>query len=78
MERQIAAAKRRVELVTAIINDIEEEDIQIEYKIAFERVRLGFVQLSSTYDLVGFNEDTELTLGNYLKLISEFESEYEV
>ena len=38
MEKQIASAKRKVELVTAIIGDIEEEDIQGDYRLAFEKI----------------------------------------
>ncbi len=78
MEKKIESAKRKVELVSAIINDIEEEEIQIEYKIAFEKVRLAFVDLRATYDLVGFNEDTELLLKTYFDSISVFEAEYEI
>ena len=35
MEADMAAAKRKVELITALINDIRDEDIQGEYLEAF-------------------------------------------
>ena len=37
MEAEMAAAKRKIELVTALINDIRDEDIQGEYLAAFGR-----------------------------------------
>ena len=39
MEAEMAAAKRKIELVTALINDIRDEDIQGEYLAAFGQIR---------------------------------------
>ena len=78
MEKEISSAKRKVELIVAIINDIEEEDIQGDYIIAFEPVKVCIKSLSALYDQFGFNEETENTLRLYKKMISEFEEQYEV
>ena len=34
LEKNISLAKKQIELITAIIHDIEEEDIQEEYKLS--------------------------------------------
>ena len=78
MEKAISSAKRKVELIVAIIHDIEEEDIQGDYIIAFEPVKVCINSLSALYDQFGFNEETVRTLELYKKLISEFEEQYEV
>ena len=78
MEKDISTARRKVELITAIINDIEEEDIQGEYRMAFDKVRNSLLYLVSLYDQTGFNTDTQEGLNNYNQLIKDFESEYEI
>ena len=78
MEQDISAAKRKVELITAIINDIEEEDIQGEYILAFEPIKVCIKHLNELYDQFGINDDSKATLDLYKKLVSEFESEYEI
>ena len=78
MEKQISEAKRKVELVTAIINDIDEESIQGEYLVAFEPVKVCLSNLISLYTDYGYNDDSQTTLDLYKKLVNEFESEYEV
>ncbi len=78
MEKDISSAKKKVELIVAIINDIEEEDIQADYIIAFEPVKVCLNTLSDLYDQFGFLQETEDRLKLYKKLISEFEEQYEV
>ena len=78
METEIASAKRKVELVTAMINDIEEEDIQGDYIVAFEPIKLCVNNLYDLYTQFGFNEDSKASLELYKKLIIQFESEYEI
>ena len=45
MEAEMAAAKRKIELVGALINDIRDEDIQGEYLGAFTQIRSAVVNL---------------------------------
>ena len=78
MEADMAAAKREIELVTALINDIREEDIQAEYLEAFARVRATVVNLIAKYTTDGFCDDTEALLSQYRELIVSFEEEYEL
>tara|TARA_Y100001968_G_scaffold188192_1_gene172530 strand:- start:3135 stop:3404 length:270 start_codon:yes stop_codon:yes gene_type:complete len=78
MEKEISSAKKKVELIAAIINDIEEEEIQGDYIIAFEPVKVCLSSLCSLYDQFGFNEESQNTLKIYRKLILEFEEQYEV
>lgn len=78
MEADIAAAKRKVELITALIHDIRDEDIQGEYMDAFGQVRASMIHLAATYITDGFCEETEGTLALYKGLIERFEEEYEL
>ena len=78
MEADMAAAKRKIELVTALIHDIRDEDIQGEYLEAFLQVRSTVVNLVAKYTTDGFCEETEGLLALYKGLIEEFEAEYEL
>ena len=78
MENQIASAKRKVELVTAIIGDIQEEDIQGDYIFAFEPIKVCIANLEELYKNYGFNEESEKILSLFEKLITKFEDEYEI
>ena len=78
MEAEMAAAKRKIELITALINDIRDEDIQGEYLEAFGQVRSAVVNLVAKYTTDGFCEETEGTLALYRGLIDRFEEEYEL
>ncbi len=59
MEAEMAAAKRKIELVGALINDIRDEDIQGEYLGAFTQIRSAVVNLIAKYTTDGFCEETE-------------------
>ena len=78
MEGDISSAKRKVELITAIINDIDDEVIQNEYKQEFDKIRYALTFLSTLYDSEGFNESTENALNHYKALLLKFENEYEI
>ena len=78
MEADMAAAKRKIELVTALIHDIRDEDIQGEYLEAFLQVRSTVVNLVAKYTTDGFCEETEGLLALYKGLIVEFEEEFEL
>ena len=78
LEKDIENAKRKVELITAIINDIEEEEIQGEYRTAFNPVKYAYTFLTTLYDAEGFNESTKGGYDEYKLLLSKFEDEYEI
>ena len=78
MEADMAAAKRKIELISALINDIRDEDIQGEYLEAFGQVRSAVVNLVAKYTTDGFCEETEGLLALSKGLIDQFEADYEL
>ena len=78
LEGEISIAFKKVELITAIINDIQEEDIQNEFRTAFDSVRNTYLLLTTLYDSRGITEETEDLLKNYKILLQKFEEEYEI
>ena len=78
LEKKISLAKKQVELITAIIHDIDEDDIQEEYKGAFLPVMSLYMSLDQMYKDVGFNEDTNNLYEKYLLNLEKFKNEYEV
>ena len=78
MEAEMASAKRKIELISALINDIRDEDIQGEYLGAFGQVRSAVVNLVAKYTTDGFCEETEGLLALYKGLITQFEEDYEL
>ena len=78
LEKQIASAKKKVELITAKINDIEEDDIQAEYRQSFQKVVLEVTSLSEYYKTSGYTVESENMLKNYNQYLKSFLSEYEL
>ena len=78
LEKNISLAKKQIELITAIIHDIDEEDIQEEYKSAFLPVMSAYMSLDKMYNELGFNEDTENLYQLYSNNLVKFKSEYEL
>ena len=78
LEKNISLAKKQVELITAIIHDIDEEDIQEEYKSAFLPVMSTYMSLDQMYKNVGFNDDTSNLYNLYLSNLEKFKGEYEL
>ena len=78
LEKNISLAKKQIELITAIIHDIDEEDILEEYKSAFLPVMSTYMSLDQMYKEVGFNEETTNIYKLYLSNLEKFKSEYEI
>ena len=78
MEADMATAKRKIELISALINDIRDAEIQGEYLEAFGQVRSAVVNLVAKYTTDGFCEETEGLLALYEGLIDQFEADYEL
>ena len=57
-ERKIYSSKKNVELVLAKIYDIDDEDIQNEYMVAFNGVVYLYDELKESYERQGFNDKT--------------------
>ncbi len=78
LEKNISLAKKEIELITAIIHDIDEDDIQEEYKSAFLPVMSAYMSLDQMYNEVGFNDDTTKLHQLYLTNLAQFKNEYEL
>ena len=78
LEKNISLAKKQIELITAIIHDIDEEDIQEEYKSAFLPVMSAYMSLDKMYKDLGMSEDTTNLYRLYLANLEKFKSEYEL
>ena len=78
LEKNISLAKKQIELITAIIHDIDEDDIQEEYKSAFLPVMSTYMSLDQMYKEVGFNENTTNLYQMYLTNLEKFKNEYEL
>ncbi len=77
-EKLISICKKDVELITAKIHDIDEEDILEEYKEAFTPVLQQYLNLSEAYKTIGYNDDVQAIYDDYKSKINQFESEYEI
>ncbi len=78
LEKKISLAKKQIELITAIIHDIDEDGIQEEYKSAFLPVMSAYLSLEQMYKEVGFNDATNNLHEVYLNNLDKFKSEYEL
>ncbi len=78
MEQEIDQAKRKVELISAKINDIEEEEILFEYQSAFQLTKNEYLNLYALYASYGINDESQTSLDNYKRYLTEFEGEYEI
>ncbi len=78
LEAEIASACKKVELITAIINDIQDEEIQTEYRVAFDQIRNTYLLVASLYESEGVTAQTEELISSYKKLLNTFENEYEI
>jgi len=77
-EKLIALAKKDIELITAKIHDIEEDEILDEYKTAFTPVLKCYMIIDHSYKEVGYNEDIENFYKDYLYQMQKFTGEYEI
>ena len=77
-EKKIYSSKKNVELVLAKIYDIDDEEIQKEYISAFNKVVYLYEQLKDDYELIGFNENSEVLLVKYDNAFNLFEAEFEI
>ena len=77
-EKKIYSSKKNVELVLAKIYDIDDEDIQKEYMIAFKEVVHLYDHLKDDYDQKGFTDNSESFLNSYKYAFNLFESEFEI
>ncbi len=77
MEKDISLAKKQVELITAIINDIVDDEIRAEYSQAFNIVKNAYVSIAALYDLEGYNDSSVSALREFQISVEDFKNEYE-
>ena len=77
-EKNLYSLKKNVELVLAKIYDIDDEEIQKDYKDGFNKVVVLYEQIKNDYELIGFNENSEKLALNFNKAFSLFKSEFEI
>ena len=77
-EKDISRSIKEVELFTAKINDIREDEIRDEYLSAFSLVKLRLNSLKKAYDEIGFNEESINLLNIYKDTLNKFINEYEI
>ncbi len=78
LEKQISIILQKVELYTALINDIKEEDLLGEYLQAFQPAKVTALTLDSEYKLHGASELAEKLRSQFSKEITGFDDEYEL
>ena len=54
-EKNLYSLKKNVELVLAKIYDIDDEEIQKDYKDGFNKVVVLYEQIKNDYELIGFS-----------------------
>ena len=78
LEKEISSILKKVELYTALINDINEEDLLAEYVQAFQPAKITAITLDSEYKLNGDSELANKLYTQFNKEISNFDNEYEL
>ena len=78
MENNIEKARKTVELITAKINDIEDEEIQVEYREAFNPIVIEATTVGTYYKDYGFSEESEAMISRFNDYLNKFLSEYEL
>ncbi len=77
LEKELATAKRDVELISAKINDIYDDDIQAEYQAAFQPVKFQYHFIFNLYKTDGLTPESEKAFTLYKEYLHKFNSEYE-
>ena len=78
MEREISIILQKIELNTALINDIEEDELLSEYLQAFTPIKVTALTLDSEYKLHGITDLAEKLMAQYSEQINIFNKEYEL
>ncbi len=77
-ESKMALAQKETELILAKINDIEDDDIRVEYTLAFAPIKSLTATIISNYKSYGFTEESEQLYNKYNESIDFFKKEYEI
>ena len=77
-EQQILTSQKDVELILAKINDIDDDDIRVEYTVAFAPIKTRLDKIHSQYKQLGYTDQSDLMYNQYLESIEFFKKEYEI
>ncbi len=77
-EKLVSKSQKEVELIIAKINDIDDDDIREEYSIAFASVKSKLDYIRTTYDSIGYNDDSDTLTKLYDHALKQFIQEYEI
>ncbi len=77
-EKQLQMSAKDIELILAKINDIYDDDIKLEYSIAFAHVKNILSKIKSIYDNIGYTDDSDHMLKHYKQSLNKFKEEYEI
>ncbi|WP_269622972.1 hypothetical protein [Prochlorococcus marinus] len=77
-ESLITKSLKDIELITAKIHDIDDDDIRLEYAIAFSTVKKLLDQIHIKYKEIGYDTDSDDLFTTYLNSLESFKSEYEI
>ncbi len=78
MEKQISIILQQIELNTALINDIDDEELLGDYLQAFTPIKVTALTLDSEYKLHGISDLAQKLLNQYNEQIKHFNEEYEL
>ncbi|AAP99959.1 MULTISPECIES: hypothetical protein [Prochlorococcus] len=77
-ETIVSKAQKEIELILAKINDIDDDDIRVEYAVAFAPSKNLLDKINLQYKEVGYTADSEEILSNYYTRLEKFKNEYEI
>ena len=77
-EKLISVAMKDIELITAKIHDIYDDDIRTEYAIAFAPIKGTLSKIKSIYTELGYTEDSDQMYNFYSSILDKFKEEYEI
>ncbi len=77
-EKKISASLKQTELILAKINDIVDDDIRVEYTLAFAPIKALVDKMNADYKQVGYTSDSDIFYNKYINSIEHFQSEYEI
>ncbi len=77
-EKLMSISNKDIELITAKIHDIYDDDIRTEYAIAFAPIKNTLSKIKAIYTEIGFTDESDYMYQYYLDALQKFKEEYEI
>ena len=77
-EKELINSGKEIELILAKINDIDEDDIRVEYTVAFAPLKNYHKSLKNEYKEIGYTEQSTDNFNKYSFNLKKFKEEYEI